>query len=55
MDSFVLPRRPGNPHACSAWLFLDIAFVMLPYALWRDGRDVIPAELSPKVGDGLIF
>ena len=36
-------RLAGNPHAYSAWLFAGIAFVMLPYALWRDGRDVIPA------------
>ncbi len=36
-------RASGNPHAYSAWLFFGIAFVMLPYALWRDGRDVIPA------------
>lgn len=36
-------RASGNPNAYSAWLFVGIAFVMLPYALWRDGRDVIPA------------
>lgn len=36
-------RLAGNPHAYSAWLFVGIAAVMLPYALWRDGRDVIPA------------
>lgn len=36
-------RLAGNPHAYSAWLFVGIALVMLPYALWRDGRDVIPA------------
>ncbi|MDO9414268.1 MAG: DMT family transporter [Pseudolabrys sp.] len=36
-------RAAGNPHAYSAWLFAGIAVVMLPYALWRDGRDVIPA------------
>ncbi len=32
-----------NPNAYSAWLFAGIAVVMVPYALWRDGRDVIPA------------
>jgi drug/metabolite transporter (DMT)-like permease len=36
-------RVSGNPNAYSAWLFTGIAFVMLPYALWRDGHDVIPA------------
>jgi drug/metabolite transporter (DMT)-like permease len=36
-------RVSGNPNAYSAWLFTGIAFVMLPYALWRDGRDVVPA------------
>lgn len=36
-------RLAGDPHAYSAWLFAGIAVVMLPYALWRDGRDVIPA------------
>jgi drug/metabolite transporter (DMT)-like permease len=36
-------RLAGNPHAYSAWLFVGIAIVMLPYAQWRDGRDVIPA------------
>ena len=25
------------------WLFIGIALVLPPYALWRDGRDVIPA------------
>jgi drug/metabolite transporter (DMT)-like permease len=25
------------------WLFVGIAVVLPPYALWRDGRDVIPA------------
>jgi drug/metabolite transporter (DMT)-like permease len=35
-------RLAGDPHAYSAWLFVGIAVVMLPYALWRDGRDVIP-------------
>jgi drug/metabolite transporter (DMT)-like permease len=36
-------RSSGNPNAYSAWLFVGIAFVMLPYAMWRDGRDVVPA------------
>lgn len=36
-------RLAGNPNAYSLSLFVGIAMVMLPYALWRDGRDVIPA------------
>jgi drug/metabolite transporter (DMT)-like permease len=36
-------RLAGNPNAYSLWLFVGIAIAMLPYALWRDGRDVIPA------------
>lgn len=36
-------RLAGNPNAYSIWLFAGIAVVMLPYALYRDGRDVIPA------------
>jgi len=36
-------RLSGNPNAYSIWLFAGIAVVMLPYALFRDGRDVIPA------------
>ncbi len=36
-------RLSLNPNAYSAWLFVGIALVMLPYALYRDGRDVIPA------------
>lgn len=36
-------RASGNPNVYSAWLFVGIACVMLPYALWRDGRDVVPA------------
>ncbi len=36
-------RRAGDPNSYSLWLFVGIAVVMLPYALWRDGRDVIPA------------
>jgi drug/metabolite transporter (DMT)-like permease len=36
-------RLAGDPNAYSLWLFVGIAMVMLPYALYRDGRDVIPA------------
>jgi drug/metabolite transporter (DMT)-like permease len=36
-------RLSSNPNAYSVWLFVGIAVVMLPYALYRDGRDVIPA------------
>lgn len=36
-------RRAVNPNAYSLWLFIGIAVVMLPYALYRDGPDVIPA------------
>lgn len=36
-------RLAGNPNAYSLWLFIGIAVVMLPYALYRDGPDVIPA------------
>ena len=36
-------RLSANPNAYSVWLFVGIALVMLPYALFRDGRDVIPA------------
>lgn len=36
-------RLAGNPNAYSLWLFAGIAVVMLPYALFRDGRDAIPA------------
>ena len=36
-------RLSANPNAYSLWLFVGIAFVMVPYALLRDGRDVIPA------------
>jgi len=34
-------RLAGDPNAYSLWLFAGIAVVMLPYALWRDGRAVI--------------
>jgi drug/metabolite transporter (DMT)-like permease len=36
-------RLAANPNAYSLWLFICIAVVMLPYALYRDGPDVIPA------------
>jgi drug/metabolite transporter (DMT)-like permease len=36
-------RLAGDPNAYSLSLFVGIALVMLPYALYRDGRDVIPA------------
>lgn len=36
-------RLSTNPNAYSVWLFVGIGVVMVPYALYRDGRDVIPA------------
>jgi drug/metabolite transporter (DMT)-like permease len=36
-------RLSANPNAYSLWLFVGIAVVMLPYAIYRDGPDVIPA------------
>jgi drug/metabolite transporter (DMT)-like permease len=36
-------RLSENPVSYSLWLFVGIAIVMVPYALYRDGRDVIPA------------
>ncbi len=36
-------RLALNPLSYSLWLFVGIAIVMVPYALYRDGRDVIPA------------
>ncbi len=36
-------RLAGDPNAYSLSLFVGIALVMLPYALYRDGRDIIPA------------
>jgi drug/metabolite transporter (DMT)-like permease len=36
-------RLSANPNGYSIWLFIGIAVVMVPYALYRDGRDVIPA------------
>jgi drug/metabolite transporter (DMT)-like permease len=35
-------RLSANPNAYSVWLFVGIAIVMVPYALYRDGKDVIP-------------
>jgi drug/metabolite transporter (DMT)-like permease len=36
-------RLSLNPAAYTFWMFVGNALVLLPYALWRDGRDVIPA------------
>jgi drug/metabolite transporter (DMT)-like permease len=36
-------RLAVRPNAYSLWLFVGIALVLPPYALWRDGKDVIPA------------
>jgi drug/metabolite transporter (DMT)-like permease len=36
-------RLSANPNGYSVWLFVGIAVVMVPYALYRDGRDVVPA------------
>lgn len=36
-------RLAGDPNAYSLWLFVLNAVVLVPYALFRDGRDVIPA------------
>jgi drug/metabolite transporter (DMT)-like permease len=36
-------RLSANPNAYSLWLFIGIAVVMLPYAIYRDGPEVIPA------------
>ena len=36
-------RLSANPNGYSVLLFVGIAVVMVPYALYRDGRDVIPA------------
>jgi drug/metabolite transporter (DMT)-like permease len=36
-------RLSLNPAAYTFWMFVGNAVVLLPYALWRDGRDVIPA------------
>lgn len=36
-------RLAGNPHSYSLHLFVGMAGVIVPYALWRNGRDVVPA------------
>ncbi len=36
-------RASLNSQAYVLWLFLGNALLLVPYALWRDGRDVIPA------------
>jgi drug/metabolite transporter (DMT)-like permease len=36
-------RLAGNPGAYTMWMFVGIAVVMLPYALIRDGHEVVPA------------
>jgi len=36
-------RLSGNANAYSLSLFVGIAVAMMPYAIFRDGRDVIPA------------
>ena len=36
-------RASANPNAYSVCLFIGIALVMVPYALYRDGREVMPA------------
>jgi drug/metabolite transporter (DMT)-like permease len=36
-------RASHNSLSYVLWLFVGIALVLPPYALWRDGRDVIPA------------
>jgi drug/metabolite transporter (DMT)-like permease len=43
VDGIGARHSAGNPNAYSLWLFIGIAVVMLPYALYRDGTDVIPA------------
>ncbi len=35
-------RLSANPNAYSVWLFVGIAIVMLPYAIYRDGPEVVP-------------
>src|SRR5690242_11815101 len=39
-------RHSANANAYSIWLFIGIAVVMVPYALYRDGPEVIPAMQS---------
>jgi drug/metabolite transporter (DMT)-like permease len=36
-------RLSMSPEAYVLWLFVAMGLAMLPYALWRGGRDVIPA------------
>ena len=36
-------RTSRNPQSYVLWLLFGNALVLTPYALWRDGRDVIPA------------
>ena len=36
-------RASHNSLSYVLWVFIGIALVLPPYALWRDGRDVIPA------------
>lgn len=34
-------RLSGNPAAYTLWMFVGNALVLLPYAVWRDGRGVV--------------
>jgi drug/metabolite transporter (DMT)-like permease len=36
-------RASHNPQSYVLWLLVGNALLLVPYALWRDGRDVIPA------------
>lgn len=36
-------RLSANPNAYSLWLFVGMAMVMVPYALYRDGQKMLPA------------
>ncbi len=36
-------RASRNPQSYVLWLLIGNALLLTPYALWRDGRDVIPA------------
>ena len=36
-------RASRNPQSYVFWLLIGNALLLTPYALWRDGRDVIPA------------
>jgi drug/metabolite transporter (DMT)-like permease len=36
-------RASLNPQGYVLWLLVGNALLLVPYALWRDGRDVIPA------------